>query len=161
MFNDDRRHLTRADRVEWVRKLREKGMSTRAIADAVGVSDITVRRDLKQTGGTYVPPESTLKRAEQEPDEQDQGQDEPTPAPEPPKVTGLDGKRRRRLAAVKKLGWERVPVRIVETLDDAISALLAEEQENTCREDLSPHRDHAGGAADRGHREGTRQTSQT
>lgn len=43
----------------------------------------------------------------------------------------------RRLAAVKKLGWVDVPCRVVATLDDAIAALQAERDENTCREPLS------------------------
>lgn len=44
----------------------------------------------------------------------------------------------RRLTAVKRLGWERVPVTVVESLDDAVTALRAELDENTCRRDLSP-----------------------
>jgi ParB/RepB/Spo0J family partition protein len=44
----------------------------------------------------------------------------------------------RRLAAVKKLGWKEVPCRFVATLDDAIAALQAERDENTCREPLTP-----------------------
>lgn len=44
----------------------------------------------------------------------------------------------RRLMAVRKLGWEVVPCRRIERLDDALSAMLAEQQENTCREALSP-----------------------
>jgi hypothetical protein len=44
----------------------------------------------------------------------------------------------RRLEAVKKLGWVTVPVRVVETLDDAVAALKAELYENTDREPLTP-----------------------
>ena len=44
----------------------------------------------------------------------------------------------RRLAAVKRLGWETVPVRVVESLDDAVAAMQAERDENNCREDLTP-----------------------
>ena len=40
----------------------------------------------------------------------------------------------RRLQAVKSLGWESVPVRRIDSLDDALSALRAEQAENTCRE---------------------------
>lgn len=43
----------------------------------------------------------------------------------------------RRLEAVKRLGWTEVPVCIVASLDDAILALHAEQDENTCREHLS------------------------
>lgn len=43
----------------------------------------------------------------------------------------------RRLRAVEQLGWERVPVRVVACLDDALAALNAERDENTCREILS------------------------
>lgn len=42
----------------------------------------------------------------------------------------------RRLAAVKRLGWPTVPVRVVAGLDDALTALQAERDENTCREPL-------------------------
>ncbi len=44
---------------------------------------------------------------------------------------------RRRLAAVKSMGWKKVPVRVVRSLDDAALALLAERDENTCRERLT------------------------
>ena len=44
----------------------------------------------------------------------------------------------RRLAAVKKHGWKEVPCRVVDTLDDALLALQAERDENTCREPLAP-----------------------
>jgi ParB family chromosome partitioning protein len=44
----------------------------------------------------------------------------------------------RRLAAVKELGWKEVPVRVVEGLDDAVAALRAERDENTCRKDFTP-----------------------
>ena len=43
----------------------------------------------------------------------------------------------RRLSAAKELGWRDVPVRIVRTLDDAIRALTAERDENTCRKDFT------------------------
>lgn len=44
----------------------------------------------------------------------------------------------RRLQAVRNLGWETVPCHIVERLDDALAALKAEMQENTCRENMTP-----------------------
>ena len=44
----------------------------------------------------------------------------------------------RRLAAVKSLGWKEVPVRTVDTLNDAVKCLLAERDENTCRKDFLP-----------------------
>lgn len=44
----------------------------------------------------------------------------------------------RRLRAVELLGWADVPVTIVESLDDAISLLIAESHENTCRKDFLP-----------------------
>ncbi len=40
----------------------------------------------------------------------------------------------RRLTAAKKLGWTEIPCRVVDTLDDAVAALQAERDENTCRE---------------------------
>jgi ParB-like chromosome segregation protein Spo0J len=45
---------------------------------------------------------------------------------------------RRRLEAVKDLGWDEVPVHVVEGFDDAISALRAERDENECRKPFSP-----------------------
>lgn len=44
----------------------------------------------------------------------------------------------RRLRAVKFLGWENVPVRICEGLEDELSLLEAERDENTCRQPLLP-----------------------
>lgn len=50
--------LARADRQESAARLREGGMSTPAIAEALGVSDETIRRDL--SGSTFVEPEYIL-----------------------------------------------------------------------------------------------------
>jgi ParB family chromosome partitioning protein len=44
----------------------------------------------------------------------------------------------RRLEAMKQLGRTEVPVNVVGALEDARLALLAERDENTCREDLLP-----------------------
>ena len=44
----------------------------------------------------------------------------------------------RRIRAVKKLGWEDVPVRVAKTLGEALLALKAERDENTCRKDFAP-----------------------
>lgn len=44
----------------------------------------------------------------------------------------------RRLEACRRLGWDFVPVRYVDNLDDAITLLLAERDENTQRKDMSP-----------------------
>ena len=44
----------------------------------------------------------------------------------------------RRLAAVKLLGWADVPVTVVDNLEDAHRILLAEKEENECRENLRP-----------------------
>lgn len=44
----------------------------------------------------------------------------------------------RRLAAFKQLGRKRVPTYVVESLDDALTLLLAERDENTCRKDFTP-----------------------
>jgi ParB-like chromosome segregation protein Spo0J len=43
----------------------------------------------------------------------------------------------RRLAAVKSLGWETVPVVVIHTLADAADRLVAERDENTCRKDFT------------------------
>jgi hypothetical protein len=55
----------------------------------------------------------------------------------------LDSNRRlvagfRRLQAVRELGWKTVPCVLVESLDDAILAIRAEKDENTCRENMDP-----------------------
>jgi ParB-like chromosome segregation protein Spo0J len=50
-----RRHLTREQRAEVVARLRSEGWSLRRIGEAVGVEEITVRRDLE--GATFVAPE--------------------------------------------------------------------------------------------------------
>src|SRR5581483_9929268 len=44
----------------------------------------------------------------------------------------------RRLAAVKRLGWETVPAHVVEDLEEAALLLKAERDENTCRKDFTP-----------------------
>jgi ParB family chromosome partitioning protein len=44
----------------------------------------------------------------------------------------------RRLAAVKELGWDSIPVQVVEGLDAALALLLGERDENTCRKDFTP-----------------------
>lgn len=44
----------------------------------------------------------------------------------------------RRLLAVKQLGWTEVPAVVVKTLSDAMQALKAERDENTCRLDFAP-----------------------
>lgn len=44
----------------------------------------------------------------------------------------------RRLLAVHELGWENVPATIVEDLDNALSMLRAERDENVCRKDFTP-----------------------
>jgi ParB family chromosome partitioning protein len=44
----------------------------------------------------------------------------------------------RRLEAAKKMGWRKVAVRVVAGLEEAELALLAERDENTCREDFTP-----------------------
>lgn len=44
----------------------------------------------------------------------------------------------RRMAAAKYLGWKEVPVRMVKSLNEAVLALKAERDENTCRKDFLP-----------------------
>lgn len=44
----------------------------------------------------------------------------------------------RRIAAVRSLGWETVPVTVIHTLNGAADLLQAELEENTCRKDLNP-----------------------
>ncbi|MEV5832841.1 hypothetical protein [Nocardia sp. NPDC052112] len=57
-FGNSRLQLPREERSEVVASMREIGMSTRAIAAATGVSDITVRREL--AGATNVAPEPVI-----------------------------------------------------------------------------------------------------
>jgi ParB-like chromosome segregation protein Spo0J len=45
---------------------------------------------------------------------------------------------RRRLEAVRTLGWRTVPVHVVHGLDDRLQLLRAERDENTCRKDFLP-----------------------
>jgi ParB family chromosome partitioning protein len=45
---------------------------------------------------------------------------------------------RRRLEAVRKLGWDEVPVHVVGGLHHALAALRAERDENTCRKEFTP-----------------------
>ena len=51
-LNLHRRHMTREQRAEWVAKLRSDGWSTTKIAEAVGVSNETVRTDLRECSGS-------------------------------------------------------------------------------------------------------------
>jgi ParB-like chromosome segregation protein Spo0J len=44
----------------------------------------------------------------------------------------------RRLEACRRLGWVEVPVRFVDSLDDAAKLLHAERDENLCRKDMLP-----------------------
>jgi ParB family chromosome partitioning protein len=45
---------------------------------------------------------------------------------------------RRRLEAARKLGWRTVPVHVVTGLDDRLSLLRAERDENVCRKEFTP-----------------------
>jgi len=49
----------------------------------------------------------------------------------------------RRLAAVRQLGWDEVPVRALAGLDDAAADLRAERDENTCRKAMTASEDYA------------------
>jgi hypothetical protein len=49
-LNDERRQMSAEDRMALVLKLREQGLSTRAIAERAGTSQTTVRRDLESAG---------------------------------------------------------------------------------------------------------------
>jgi len=44
----------------------------------------------------------------------------------------------RRMAAMRSLGWDTIPVTVIHTLNGAVDALQAELDENTCRKDLNP-----------------------
>src|SRR5262245_5259645 len=45
---------------------------------------------------------------------------------------------RRRLEAIKELGWTKVDAQVVDHLGDALLALRAERDENTCRKPFTP-----------------------
>lgn len=49
----------------------------------------------------------------------------------------------RRLVAAKKLGWAEIDARVVKSCDEAINALQAERDENTCRVPFAPSEMHA------------------
>lgn len=58
-----------------------------------------------------------------------------------PVVVTSDGRLvagQRRLEACRRLGWSVVPVTVAANVTDAFSALMAERDENTCRENLAP-----------------------
>lgn len=57
-LNDKRRHMTREERQERIRKLANQGQSTREIAKTMGVSHQTVQRDLKPTQASPAPPKT-------------------------------------------------------------------------------------------------------
>jgi transposase len=81
MFNLGRRHLAPERRRELVSGFREQGLSLRAIAERVGVSEGTVRNDLRPQVRSGYAPES----------ERPDGP-APEPAPGSERVTGRDGK---------------------------------------------------------------------
>ena len=55
-FNSTFIRIPRERRQEVVCSLAEKGMSTRAIGSALGVSDFTVRKDKKDSGASFIAP---------------------------------------------------------------------------------------------------------
>lgn len=57
-LNIARRHLPREWKQKKAKELREQGWSYRRIADVLGVKHITIIRWLKESGGTFVPPET-------------------------------------------------------------------------------------------------------
>jgi hypothetical protein len=79
--------MSRDERAAWVRKLHASGMSNRAIADAVEVSEMTVRRDLKSEVRHSVAPEPTTKGSDATP----VSCDEKTVRNELKRVSGADG----------------------------------------------------------------------
>lgn len=81
-------------RREVVQELTSAGMSTRAIAPVVGVSNFTVHKDREAGVSDLTPdPESAdVIDADLVDDEPEAHDDEPAPAPAPPPVVGRDGK---------------------------------------------------------------------
>lgn len=59
-FGEALARLNRGDRLQAVVKMRELGMSTRAIGEVVGTDHATVVRDLKKSGGADAPPEQAV-----------------------------------------------------------------------------------------------------
>lgn len=109
-LNTFRRHLTGVERTGAIHKMAQLGMSQRRIAEATGLSQATVHRDLRSTSGdSHESPERTLdpetgeiSGSEPSPSgdmpaaaEAGEGQLSAGPAPTPapnPRVTGKDGK---------------------------------------------------------------------
>lgn len=81
--NVRRRHLLSELRLQLVLEMRSEGMSTRRIADAIGVSPSTIRRDLEEPSGAPIGAPEMSEKAEK-----DENQ---VTAPNG-KVTGSDGK---------------------------------------------------------------------
>jgi hypothetical protein len=92
LLNDDRRHMGRDERRDWVAKLRAQGLSTRAIADAVGAAQSTVCDDLKsgERNRSPVMPQQVLPPR---PIPQPESKPAPVVKEDTPKVTGIDGKK--------------------------------------------------------------------
>ena len=91
-FGTTRMRLPREERREVVASMRERGMSTRAIASATGVARNTIKSELRQVGQVDppAPPDP-----EAEPVETPPLRVERSPAPPPPEpttITGTDGK---------------------------------------------------------------------
>jgi transposase-like protein len=93
-LNLDRRHLTIEQRKILVKELRDQGQSTRQIADALGVSQSTVIRDIEDTSVSSGEPNGSpeLDEPDDSRDETDKTRDEPAQPEQTPTVKGRDGK---------------------------------------------------------------------
>ena len=96
VLGDQPLRLPRDQRQQLVGYLAGEGMSTRAIAPIVGVTDRQIRRDI--SGGTNVPPaqtpsaEAATTAGDAEVEGSGEAVSDPPSAPVRPTVTGLDGK---------------------------------------------------------------------
>lgn len=88
-LNLHRRHMTREQRAEWCQKLRAEGWSTIKIAEAVGTSKDTVRRDLEECATCADEQVAHLDRATSA--NAQVAHTEPEAPSLPEKVTGRDG----------------------------------------------------------------------
>lgn len=91
-YGPDLQRLSRGERQEAVRDLRDKGMSTRQIAKAAGVTHTQVQRDLKTQVEPNVPPVAEPEASKPEPKAPERvngadGKSYPASKPKPPEPT--------------------------------------------------------------------------
>lgn len=149
VLGDTPMRLARDDRQEVSRMLTDEGMSTRAAAKVLGVSDFTIRTD--NAGARFLAPEPV--EIEADPTTGEVIEDDEAAA-EPRTITGLDGKtyqrsepqkpRRRPIADQSRTaGWE-----LTEALE-RIERILTDDRFPTNKDEVATHlRSHLTNAID-------------